>query len=80
MELQFKANWGPLTGIGLPFLDLKSAVELAVGAYGWWKARERAKSLSQVLASAGCELSACSTFEVQRYLVRYDKCLSSLTE
>jgi hypothetical protein len=41
MELQFKTNWGPLTGIGLPFLDVKSAAELAVGAYGWWKARER---------------------------------------
>jgi hypothetical protein len=30
MELQFNGNWGPLSGIGLLFLDLKSAVELAV--------------------------------------------------
>jgi len=72
MDLQFKTNWGPLTGIGVPFLDIKSAVELAVGAYGWWKARERTKSLAQVLGSAGCELSACSTFDINRYRSRYE--------
>jgi len=70
MELQFNANWGPLSGIGLPFLDLKSAVELAVGAYGWWKARERTRSLEQVLGSAGCQLSVCSTFDFARYISR----------
>jgi hypothetical protein len=71
MELQFQTNWGPLTAVGVPFLDLKAAVELAVGAYGWWKARERAKSLELVLSSAGCELSHCSTFDRQIYCSRF---------
>lgn len=70
MEIQFGVNWGPLNGITVPFLDLKSAVELAVGAYGWWKARERSQSLVQVLSSAGCELSPCSTFDMHQYISR----------
>ena len=71
MELQFQTNWGPLTAVGVPLLDLKAAVELAVGAYGWWKARERVKSLALVLRSAGCELSHCSTFDTQLYFSRF---------
>jgi hypothetical protein len=71
MEIQFRANWGPITGIALPLLDVRTAVELAVGAYGWWKARERSTSLAKVLSSAGCQLSSCSTFDVLRYRSRY---------
>ena len=71
MELQFQTNWGPLTAVGVPLLDLKAAVELAVGAYGWWKARERVKSLALLLRSAGCELSHCSTFDTQLYCSRF---------
>lgn len=41
MELAFNAAWGPLSQIAVPLFDVKSAVQLAVGAYGWWKARER---------------------------------------
>jgi len=51
MELAFNAAWGPLTQIAVPLINVKSAVQLAVGAYGWWKARERTLSLLEMIKS-----------------------------
>jgi hypothetical protein len=67
MALQFAVNKGPLSQIVVPLFDLKSAAQLAVGVYGWWKARERVASLAQVLETANCELSPTSTFDLQVY-------------
>lgn len=66
----FKADRGPLSQINAPYLDIKSVVQLAVGAYGWWKARERVQSLAQVLDSAGFELAPCGTFNARVYTAR----------
>jgi hypothetical protein len=45
MEVAFNVAWGPLTQVAIPLIDVKGVVELALGVYGWWKARERSMSL-----------------------------------
>ena len=70
-QLQFTVNQGPLSQINVGVFDLATASQLAVGVYGWWKARARAGSLAQVLESKKCALSPCSTFNQQVYKARY---------
>jgi hypothetical protein len=74
MELAFNVAWGPLTQIAVPFIDIKAAVELAVGAYGWWKARERTLSLMEMIKSEGGRLTPSFSFNVARYLAAPQLC------
>ena len=68
MELGFAVpNVGPLAQISLQLFSPETAVYLATGAYGWWKARERSKSLVEVLSASKAQLSSTSTFNWQTY-------------
>ena len=67
MELAFNVAWGPLTQIAIPFIDIRSAVELAAGAYGWWKARERSLSLIEMIHASGGRLAPSTTFNMSLY-------------
>ena len=62
MELGFRFENGPLSQINVPLFAMDSAVQLAVGAYGWWKARERTVSLAQLLKSQKAAISSPMTF------------------
>ncbi|KAJ7036553.1 hypothetical protein C8F04DRAFT_472821 [Mycena alexandri] len=68
MELGFSVKRGPLTQISLPILGLDTAVHLAVGAYGWWKARERHMSLAHQLETNGAHLTTVTSFNRTTYL------------
>ncbi|KAJ7932106.1 hypothetical protein B0H13DRAFT_1956559 [Mycena leptocephala] len=68
MELGFSVKRGPLTQISLPILGLDTAVHLAVGAYGWWKARERHMSLAHQLETNGAYLTTVTSFNRTTYL------------
>jgi hypothetical protein len=69
MEVAFNVAWGPLSQIAVPLIDIKSTVELAVGAYGWWKARERSMSLIETISANGGRLAPSLSFVLPRYLV-----------
>jgi hypothetical protein len=66
MELSFNVPWGPLSQIAIPLVDVNGAVQLAIGAYGWWKARERSLSLIETIATCG-QLSPSTNFNELRY-------------
>jgi hypothetical protein len=68
MELAFNVAWGPISQVAVPLLDVKTAVQLAVGAYGWWKARERSVSLVDMVQAVGGQLAPCTAFSHSRYL------------
>ena len=68
MEVAFNVAWGPISQIAVPLLDLKSAVELAVGAHGWWKARQRSVSLLEMVLSGGGALVPSFAFNLRRYV------------
>ena len=68
MELAFSVAWGPLSQIAVPLIDVNSAVQLAVGAYGWWKARERCMSLVEMVNANGGRLAPSISFNIKRYL------------
>jgi hypothetical protein len=67
MELGFMLEKGPLSQISVPLSAMDSAVQLAVGAYGWWKARERTLSLAQLLKSKKAAISSPMTFNQTVY-------------
>jgi hypothetical protein len=67
MELAFNVNAGPLAQIGIQILTLDTAVQLAIGAYGWYKARERSHSLTQLLSARGGSLISTSSFNKDVY-------------
>jgi hypothetical protein len=67
MELAFNVAWGPLSQIAVPLIDVNSAVQLAVGAHGWWKARQRSVSLMEMIHANGGHLAPSSSFNTQRY-------------
>ena len=67
MSLSFNVDAGPLSQIGLELASLTTAVQLATGAYGWFKAKERSRSLNQLLSSSGAELVATSAFNLTTY-------------
>ncbi|KAJ7656627.1 hypothetical protein B0H17DRAFT_1098301 [Mycena rosella] len=72
MELGFSVKRGPLTQISLPILGLDTAVHLAVGAYGWWKARERHMSLAHQLETNGAYLTTVTSFNRTTYLSAHE--------
>ncbi|RYP56084.1 hypothetical protein DL771_012147 [Monosporascus sp. 5C6A] len=47
---------------------VKTAIQLATGAYGWFKATERSQSLTQILSADGAELKSTSSFNLKRYV------------
>jgi len=67
MELSFNVAWGPISQVAVPLLDVKGAVQLAVGAYGWWKARERSLTLLDMVHAMGGQLAPSTTFDLSRY-------------
>lgn len=67
MKLAFNVAWGPISQIGVSLLDVKTAVQLAVGAYEWWKARERSITLLDMIQAVGGQLAPCSVFSLLRY-------------
>jgi hypothetical protein len=62
MEVAFNVAWGPISQIAVPFFDIRSAVQLAVGAYGWWTARERTLSLSEIVQAGGGRIAPSLSF------------------
>jgi len=66
MELSFNVAWGPISQIAIPLVDINGAVQLAVGAYGWWKAQERSMSLMETIKTVG-HLVPSTTFNRFRY-------------
>ena len=69
MEVAFNVAWGPLSQIAIPLIDVNAAIQLAVGAYGWWKARERSVSLIELVNGNGGRLSASLSFNISQYLM-----------
>ncbi|KAL8722210.1 MAG: hypothetical protein Q9225_001255 [Loekoesia sp. 1 TL-2023] len=67
MSIAFTVNAGPLTQIGLELASLPTAYALATGAYGWFKARERSKSLQELLSVSGGQLVSTSSFNLRSY-------------
>ena len=68
MELGFNVkNVGPLANIGLQIITLDQVVQIAIGAYGWYKGRERSQSLATLLATKGATLVSTSTFDKRSY-------------
>ncbi|MCJ1396476.1 hypothetical protein MMC18_009366 [Xylographa bjoerkii] len=68
MALSFAVNLGPLSGVEFGYKDVATAVNLANDLYGWFKARERAVSLEQTLASTGTSLVPSFTFDSNLYM------------
>ena len=67
MALSFNVAWGPISGVVLSLIDVPSAVQLAVGAYGWWKARERTAGLVQTINANEGHLASCIAFNPTLY-------------
>lgn len=67
MELAFNVKAGPLAQIAIQIVTLDTAVQLAIGAYGWYKARERSQSLIQLLSASGGDLISTSSFNKEVY-------------
>ncbi|KAF2835280.1 hypothetical protein M501DRAFT_461779 [Patellaria atrata CBS 101060] len=74
MSLSFNVNAGPLTQIGLEIVSIHTAVQLATGAYGWLKGRERSKSLIQLLSVGGGQLVSSSSFNANVYKQLRQEC------
>ncbi|KAL2037905.1 hypothetical protein N7G274_009380 [Stereocaulon virgatum] len=66
--MAFNINAGSLSQIAISIISLSSAVQLAVGALRWWRARERSKSLSFTLECAGMSLVPANGFTRPAYL------------
>ncbi|MCJ1247703.1 hypothetical protein MMC30_004918 [Trapelia coarctata] len=67
MSLSFNVNVGPLSQVGLEIVSMATAYHLATGAYGWFKANERSRSLTQLLSVSGGELVGTSSFNFHVY-------------
>lgn len=67
MSIAFAVNAGPLAQVGLEIASLPAAYQLATGAYGWFKARERSKSLQELLSVSGGQLVSTSSFNLTLY-------------
>ncbi|KAI5851351.1 hypothetical protein DFP73DRAFT_151702 [Morchella snyderi] len=70
MELGFTVAAGPLSQVSVSIFSVELAVQLATGAYGWWKGRERGQSLARLAETKGAQISSTSTFNLLRYIPR----------
>ncbi|KAI9874713.1 MAG: hypothetical protein M1830_009379 [Pleopsidium flavum] len=67
MEVGFTVNAGPLSQISVHLISLQTAVQLATGAWGWWRGPQRIQSLQQTLEAVNAALVPAHTFLRQRY-------------
>jgi len=67
MEVGFTVNAGPLSQISIHLISLQTAVQLATGAWGWWRGNQRIQSLQQTLEAGNAALVPAHTFLRQRY-------------
>ena len=68
MDVQFNVpNAGPLTAVSLHLLSFRTAVHLATGAVGWWKARERTRSFSECISANKAVLVGTTSFNSKIY-------------
>lgn len=68
MDLSFNISGaGPLSQISAHIISFDTAVFLASGAIGWWKARERSRSLSESLSACKTSLISTSSFDYITY-------------
>lgn len=67
MSVAVNLREGPFSQIGLEIASLTTAYQLATGVYGWYKARERSKSLVELVSISGGELVSTSSFNVGLY-------------
>ena len=63
-SLAFTVNAGPLAQTGLEIASLPAAYQLATGAYGWFKAKERSRALQELLSVSGGQLVSTSSFNL----------------
>ncbi|KAI0427513.1 hypothetical protein F5Y09DRAFT_344621 [Xylaria sp. FL1042] len=68
MSLGFTVSAGPLSQVSIDVMSLRTAIQLASGAYGWFKGSERSRSLTQLLSANGVELRSTSSFTSQHYI------------
>ena len=68
MDVSFNIpNAGPLSQISAHIISFDTAVFLASGAIGWWKARERSRSLTESLSACKTSLVSTSSFDYITY-------------
>ncbi|KAL8755966.1 MAG: hypothetical protein Q9199_003248 [Rusavskia elegans] len=67
MSIAFAVSAGPLAQVGLEIASLPTAYQLAIGAYGWFKAWERSKSLQEPISVSGGQLVSTSSFSFSLY-------------
>ncbi|KAI9654191.1 MAG: hypothetical protein M1821_006719 [Bathelium mastoideum] len=71
MDVSFNVSGaGPLSQISTHIIDFSTAIHLATGAIGWWKARGRGKTLIEGLSAAKASLVPTSTFDHPSYRVQ----------
>ena len=75
MSVSVGFNTGPLAQVGFS-IPLDKAYQLAVGAYGWFKAGDRSKSLGQLFDVSSVTLAPSRSFNVRNY----SSVLSSLNQ
>lgn len=68
MDISFNIpRAGPISLISAHIVSLDTAIWLATGAVGWWKARERSLSLTETLAARKMSLVSTSSFNYAEY-------------
>ena len=67
MSIAVNLKGGPFSQVGLEIVSLATAYQLATGLYGWYKARERSQSLTELISISGGELVSTSSFNVNLY-------------
>ena len=68
MDVTFNVpDAGPLTAVSLHLLSFRTTVHLATGAVGWWKARDRTRSLSECIAAEKASLVGTTSFDSGKY-------------
>jgi hypothetical protein len=68
MDISFNIpRAGPLSQISAHIVSLDTAIWLATGAVGWWKAKERSLSLTETLAARKMSLVSTSSFNYAEY-------------
>lgn len=59
-------SFNVITGVPAGIVDTHTAVQMAGGTYGWWKAKERSVSLTEMIATHG-RLAPSTNFNKFRY-------------
>lgn len=68
MDISFNIpRAGPLSQISAHIVSLDTAIWLATGAVGWWKAKERSMSLTKTLAARKMSLVSTTSFNYAEY-------------